>query len=260
MTGFFIKKAFFDGWDNLIGLVLFNIGYLFLAFAGFYIVWASLSFNFLLGFAAFVIVLLAFSILIGGSAEVVHNYSDYKHESWSAFRSGIKRNIRHSLLFSAVLLFFFITLIFVIPFWFSQIGGVMGGIAGILLVWIDVAIVLALPYYFPLMTLLPADRPLKTLKKCLIILADNMAFSLFMLVYNAICIAITVFTIGLIPGLVGLQLASQDAMKLRMFKYDYMEENADADRKHIPWDDLLYEEKEKVGPRSLKSMIFPWKY
>ncbi|MDD7588861.1 MAG: hypothetical protein PUJ74_05725, partial [Bullifex porci] len=25
MIGFFIKKAFFDGWDNLIGLVLYNL-------------------------------------------------------------------------------------------------------------------------------------------------------------------------------------------------------------------------------------------
>ena len=56
-----------------------------------------------------------------------------------------------------------------------------------------------------------------------------------------------------------MQLASQDAMKLLMFKYDYLDENPDADIKHIPWDDLLYDEREKVGPRSLKSMIFPWK-
>ena len=28
MTGFFIKKAFFDGWDNLISLVVLNLGYL----------------------------------------------------------------------------------------------------------------------------------------------------------------------------------------------------------------------------------------
>ena len=28
MKGFFIKKAFFDGWDNLIGMVLLNIVYI----------------------------------------------------------------------------------------------------------------------------------------------------------------------------------------------------------------------------------------
>jgi len=44
-----------------------------------------------------------------------------------------------------------------------------------------------------------------------------------------------------------------------MYKYDYLEAEADADRKHIPWDELLYEERESVGNRSLKNMIFPWK-
>ena len=40
MIGFFIKKAFFDGWDNLIGMVLFNLGYIVAIFALF---WAVLS-------------------------------------------------------------------------------------------------------------------------------------------------------------------------------------------------------------------------
>jgi hypothetical protein len=36
MTGFFIKKAFFDGWDNLISMVVHNLGFLLilLAFMG----------------------------------------------------------------------------------------------------------------------------------------------------------------------------------------------------------------------------------
>ena len=35
MIGFFIKKAFFDGWDNLISMVVHNLGYLVLLFAFF---------------------------------------------------------------------------------------------------------------------------------------------------------------------------------------------------------------------------------
>ena len=69
----------------------------------------------------------------------------------------------------------------------------------------------------------------------------------------------SVFTMGIIPGITGMQLAAEDAIRLMMMKYDYLEENPEADRKHIPWEDILYDEKEKVGPRSLKNMIFPWK-
>ena len=39
-----------------------------------------------------------------------------------------------------------------------------------------------------------------------------------------------------------------------------LEANPDATKKDINWEDLLYEEKQLVGPRSLKNMIFPWKY
>ncbi len=44
-----------------------------------------------------------------------------------------------------------------------------------------------------------------------------------------------------------------------MFKYDYIEAHPDTDRKHLPWEELLFEEREKVGTRTLKGMIFPWK-
>ena len=119
--------------------------------------------------------------------------------------------------------------------------------------------ILALPYYFALSSYLPGDRPLKTLRKCFIIAGDNMGFTIFFLLYNIVCLALTVFTMGLVPGIAGMNLASHDAVRLLMLKYDYLEEHPDADRRHLPWADILYDEEEKVGPRSLKSMIFPWK-
>ena len=64
---------------------------------------------------------------------------------------------------------------------------------------------------------------------------------------------------GLVPGVAGMNLASHDAIRLLMLKYDWLEENPDADRRHLPWADILYDEEEKVGPRSFKNMIFPWK-
>ena len=132
-------------------------------------------------------------------------------------------------------------------------------IISVMLFWVEIIIVLCLPYYFPLMNHLPADRPLKTARKCFIIVGDNFGFTIFFLFYNLICTALSILTMGIIPGITGMQLAAEDAVRLLMMKYDYLEENPDADRKHIPWDELIYEEREKVGPRSFKSMIFPWK-
>ena len=254
MKGFFIKKAFFDGWDNLIAIALMNIAFLAVIYLGFM---AFLAFS---AFAALIIpLLLAFvSVLMGGSASAVHNYSDYKGDTWAALRKGIARNIRHSLLFAIVLIIAVFNVILLIPFYLSY-GNAFGIIISVMLFWVEIIIVLCLPYYFPLMNHLPADRPLKTARKCFIIVGDNFGFTIFFLFYNLICTALSIFTMGIIPGITGMQLAAEDAVRLLMMKYDYLEENPDADRKHIPWDELLYEEREKVGPRSFKSMIFPWK-
>ncbi len=258
MIGFFIKKAFFDGWDNLIGLVLFNLIYIVLLGVG---LWGFSTFgtvNIALAYVFLAVVLLVYSVLSGGTAAVVFNYSNYQRDSWNAFRTGIKRNIRHSLLFFGLNFFLFINVLLLLPFYISM-GSIIGLIVAVVLIWLEIIALLAIAYYFPLMNLLPGDRPLKSVKKCLIIVGDNLGFTLFFAVYRAIVFALSVFTMGLIPGVTGAQLAAQDSMKLLMMKYDYLEENKDADRKHLPWADLLYDEKEKVGPRSLKNMIFPWK-
>ncbi len=258
MVGFFIKKAFFDGWDNLIGLVLFNLVYIALIFLGLWGFSYLAPFSPVLSFLLLAVVLLAYSLIAGGTAAVVSNYSNYQRDSWNAFRSGIVRNIRHSLLFFALEFLFFMNILLIIPFYMAM-GNAIGIAAVVVMAWIEIFIALAMAYYFPLMNLLPGDRPLKTLKKCLIIIGDNLGFTFFLVIYRLFMLVVSIFTMGLIPGVAGAQLAGQDAMKILMFKYDYLDENKAADRKHIPWEELLFDEREKVGPRSLKNMIFPWK-
>jgi ATP-dependent Lon protease len=81
MTGFFLKKAFFDGWDNLISMVVLNLGFLLilLAFMG------GMS---LLGTngALALIVLLAsaglFSFYSAGAAASTHAYAKYERPGW----------------------------------------------------------------------------------------------------------------------------------------------------------------------------------
>lgn len=258
MIGFFIKKAFFDGWDNLLGLVLQNLIYM-VAFLGFIGALALIDTHTLLSLVLLVIVLFVTCILFGGTSETVRGYSNYEKETWEPFAKGIKRNIGHSIVFAVISLLIVFVLGFVMPFYLSM-GHPVGLIIGIILFWVSAVFLFALPYYFPLMNLLPGDRPKKTLKKCFIIFSDNLLFSLFFFIYNIIVVALSIVTVGIMPGVGGYMLASQDAMKLLMFKYDWLEENPDEKGKNAPWAELLYEEKEKIGPRTLKSMIFPWKY
>jgi hypothetical protein len=61
----------------------------------------------------------------------------------------------------------------------------------------------------------------------------------------------------LLPGPGGLLLFLDEALRIRLLKYDWLEANPG--RKKIPWNTLLEDDREKTGSRSIKGLIFPWK-
>ncbi|MGN1190089.1 MAG: hypothetical protein ACI4SL_06820, partial [Candidatus Ornithospirochaeta sp.] len=241
MFGFYIKKAFFDGWDNFIQLVLQNIIYiiLFLLIIGSVVVFGD---NLGLFLPAAIVILFLFSLSMGGSSVVVYNWSDYKSETWRPYMKGVGRNIRHSMVFFLCLMVLLMLFFLVIPFYLS-FDNIIGTILGVMMVWLSVFLLLVLPYYFPLMNLLPGDGPFKTLKKCFIIAGDNIGYTILLLLHNLVDIVLTVVTMGLLPGWCGVMLGGQDMMKLLMKKYDWIEENPDKNRKEMDWSEILYEEK-----------------
>ena len=168
------------------------------------------------------------------------------------------RNIRHSLVFFLVILFLLLVSLLVVPFYLSM-ENTLGLILGVVMVWLSIFIMIALPFYFPLMNLLPGDGPWKTFKKCFLIAGDNLGYTFLLFLHNTVDLVLSVVTMGMVPGVTGLMLGSQDMMKLLMKKYDWMEENPGKGKKDMDWSELIYEEKETLGPRSLKNMIFPWK-
>ncbi len=257
MTGFFLKKAFFDGWDNLISMVVHNLGFLLilLAFMGSMSLMAT---NALLGVLALLLSIGLFAFFSAGTAASTWAYAKYERPGWASFKRGIRESWRHALLYWVLLILDGALPLFVIPFYLSY-GTLVGTLLSVVLFWAFLGLTLALLYYFALFTSMQGDRPLKTLKKSFIIVFDNLFFTLFFFVYQIFNLVISLLLAGLAPGITGLFLASSDAVKLLMYKYDYLEEHADANRKHLPWEELLYEERECVGHRSLKNMIFPWK-
>lgn len=89
---------------------------------------------------------------------------------------------------------------------------------------------------------------------------DNPFTTLFIFLYALILLIISIPTLGLIPpGVSGITCLIDTTVHILELKYDYLENNPDADRKKIPWLELTYELNENIGPRSIKGMIFPWK-
>ena len=257
MFGFYIKKAFFDGWDNFIQMVLQNIIYIvfFLLIVGSIVVFGD---NLVFFLPVAIAIMFLFCLSMGGTSSVVYNWSQYKSETWRPFMKGVGRNIRHSVVFFLCMMVLFLLFFLVIPFYLS-FNNILGTVFGVMMVWLAIFLLLVLPYYFPLMNLLPGDGPFKTLKKCFIVAGDNLGYTILLLLHNILDIVLTVVTMGLLPGWCGLMLGGQDMMKLLMKKYDWIEENPGKNRKEMDWSEILYDEKETLGPRSLKNMIFPWK-
>jgi len=256
MIGFFIKKAFFDGWDNLFALAAFNIVHLVLLIV-FIALPLSLGAGDALAVAGLVAGILAISVWQSLSAFAMNDVSDYRsvgvRSSLANFGKAWKPGLVMGLL--NIVLWFSFTI--GIPFYLSQ-KGFVGVFLGSLLFWTCAVAILASQYYLPL----EARRGggfRKNAKVSMMLLLDNPGFSLFLFGYNLITLVVSTLVAFMAPGLAGLALASADAVKLRLKKYEWLERNPGADRKRAPWADLLEEEKELVGERTLKGMIFPWK-
>lgn len=256
MTGFFIKKAFFDGWDNLLSLVVLNLGVLAVLAAGTYIpilfgeAWQAVIAS---AFAAAVLL----GLYNGGVAFLAREMADYQRPDLRAVVDGVRKAFPMSLWFGLINALHILGLTLIVPFYY-QMGGIVGLAALSLVFWVSIAWWLAGQWFFPLMVQLPGS--LKTiLKKCFLLFFDNPGFTIFLALHGMFTFLVSILTALLMPGVCSVTLARQGALRLLLLKYDYLEEHPEADRKKIPWEALLAEERELVGHRTLKGMIFPWK-
>lgn len=257
MTFFFIKKAFFDGWDNFIGLVVLNLGYL-LVLLAIYGGLELLAVSTLAGIFVLLIALALHSFYTGALSYQTKEFAWYSRPGFAYFKSSFKVIWRHALLHFGINALLITMIFFVIPFYIAY-NTLFGFVVAVVVFWVTVVLALAMFYYYPLAIQMPEDKPFKSLKKGLMLVADNLWFSLFFAIYHIVNLIFTVIFATIMPGVAGIQLSRQVAVKLLIYKYDYLEENPDANRKKIPWDTLLFDEQEKVGTRTLRGMIFPWK-
>ncbi len=256
MILFFIKKVFFDAWDNLITIVLFNIGFT-LIIAGF----SYLAFLFepagLGYFSTVVTAVIIFNIYAAGVSAYMNELIQSNSPDFKQFPVYIKKYWKSAAVISVISIFQLAAIIIGFPFYFS-VGGLPGLVGLVTLFWISILWWVSIQYFFPVAAQLETDIK-KQIKKSFILLLDNTLFTIFLGIYSVTLLGISFFTALLIPGITVILLSHQIALKLRLYKYDYLEENPEAKRNRIPWPDLLYEEQERIGTRTIKGMIFPWK-
>ncbi|HAH61259.1 MAG TPA: hypothetical protein DCL73_04095 [Treponema sp.] len=257
---FFIKKNFCDGWDNMLSIIIPNLVVL-----GVILGFTSLMYVFQnavpVVIALVFLMLIAISILtfaFGDSAVQIANFSTaHIADYFKAIPGSLKDGALFGLLIGAICTASYIA----IPFYFAQ-KSLFGIFVGALFTWVVLFALLALQWFAAIRALMHNDFK-KCLRKCFIIFFDNTGFSLFTAFYNLILFALSILMVGLMPSAAGIMLSQVNALRLRLYKYDYLEKHPELktpkERRYIPWSDLLEDDKEALGPRSFKSFIFPWK-
>lgn len=260
MIGFFIKKNFFDGWDHFLSLVLINTAFIVLIFLFFSIAYALSFIPALSALILFVCVLLLGSLLQAVS-NVMSRIADYQSFSFGEIGAEIKKTWLHGCLFAAIEAFCWFVVSVAVPYYFS-FRNFLGLFLGVCVAWIFLITQLSFLWFLPVRSRLETNFR-KCVKKCFILFFDNAGFTLFMLLYSVILIAFSPFLAFLAPGISGLLLAWNNAFKLRMYKYDWIERHPELPiqvaRKQIPWEALLADDRETVGIRTIRNLIFPWK-
>jgi len=261
MIGFLVKKTFFDVWDNMIRIVLLNLGFI-----------LSLTIPILLpGFIPIPFLAIAVAVVgflwcivyLAAAALSVKTISDYGVFSFADFWANIKAGWPVGIVMGLAGFFFFVAVKIIIPF-YLEMHSLVGLLLAAIIFWTLALTLVAFQFFFAIRARLDT-KPLKIIKKCFIIFFDNPGFSIFTLLYTIVTLIISVVFAFLIPGPAGILLFLDEALRLRLMKYDWLEANPPvagvpkSKRRAIPWDALLIEEREKTGSRTLRNFIFPWK-
>jgi len=254
-----MKKSLYDLWDNMFRIVVLNIG--FIATTAFPIFVPSLVGGFF-NSAAPVIALTVVGIFIcttylSAAALCVSSISDYHTFGLGDFIKNLKTAWKPGLITGLFVIVLYLLLTFILPFYIG-LASPVGLVLTAFVFWVSVFAVLSLQYYLAVYSRLGKNIK-KSFKKCMIISMDNTGFSLFLLLHNIVVFVISVVLLLLFPGPAGILLYLDEALRLRLLKYDWLEENPQANRRKIPWDALLIADREKTGSRTLKNFIFPWK-
>jgi hypothetical protein len=256
MVGFLVKKTFFDLWDNLFKAALLNLGFILSAAAPVFALSRLESLPLAALLVLFAGILWCFVYLFA-AARSLRAVSDYGSFGFADFFAGLRAAWPGGLVMGFLVFLMWLLAAVAIPFYLGM-NSILGLFLAALIFWTLAAGVLALQF-FPAVYSRLDSKITKAVRKCFLIFFDNPGFCVFSFFYNLAALAVSVFLAFLFPGPAGLLLYWDEALRLRLLKYDWLEANPGANRRRIPWDALLIEEREKTGTRSFKNFIFPWK-
>ena len=270
MLKFFFKKNFCDGWDNLFSIILSNVFTIALGFGAITVMWVASHISLLALFATTILCTGIFMIPVFAQGANARKIADYNSPSFGLFFRSLLVVWKPAFAFGALFSLLFILVTLGIRYYMGMFGSgnMLGLLLAALLFWFMLICLLALQWFLPFYFLQEENNFAKCVKKSFIIFFDNPAFSFAVFLYNIVLFVLSTMLFFFLPGTMGISLSLTNALRLRLYKYDWLEKMEEAEpgfsqnrdkRADVPWDELLAEDKEMLGPRGLKSLLFPWK-
>lgn len=268
MVGFLIKKSFWDYWDRVGLMILLNLINLVVGIVGGVAYVTLLTVNqgpykdlFPWDVLAWVVLILfggLLFLLLGANSRLCTEIVYSRSIDFRDYKTFFKEKAKKSLLFYGVVL----TLTFFIATGLQFYGifatSMLSLVAFFFFFWVTLLLLFSVEYFFPLSNIM--DDPFKkNVKKCFMLFFDNPGTSIGVSLISFFLLMMTLSLAFLLPGIPAISILWENLMKFLMLKYDYMEENPEADKKKIPWDILLRDEKEHLGHPSFRNIFQPWK-
>ncbi|PKL26452.1 MAG: hypothetical protein CVV47_00540 [Spirochaetae bacterium HGW-Spirochaetae-3] len=256
MLKFFLKKSFYDGWDNMLALAGFNGAFLAIVGVG---VWLpSLSGSPALAVAGLAIAAAAGSVWWSVAAHALWRVAEFKtvrlDDVKAAFAAGWAPGLQLGAVVAATVLLASVAF----PF-YASIGGFLGLFASSLAFWLFVGIWLTLQYFLPLKAARGGDFS-DTLKTSFLLFMDAPFFALASAIDGALCVALSPIVAFLLPGPSAAVLVSCEATRLRLHRMRWVAgRTGEGKPGRTPWPELLADDREALGERGLGDLLFPWK-
>ncbi|MBN2351506.1 MAG: hypothetical protein JXD23_02980 [Spirochaetales bacterium] len=256
MFSFFIKKTFFDMWDNLLAMFLLNVGFVFLV-CGFFILPAmtGITGTFLIFYVAAGVVVIAY--YTGGVFRFTLDLSDNKRGGLVLFFKHLIGSWKQNLVSCVLALVLAAAALVAIPSYLLADSMVLVIIGGIMF-WAWFTAFLA-SLFFPPASVRLKKKVFSCLRDSFSFVFDNLAFCLAVFFFFLITLAVSALLFFMLPGPATALLWINVCFKIRLYKYEYLRTHPGTAKRDIPWDELIAEDRNMLGKRTLRGMIFPWR-
>ena len=226
MFAFLIKKSFFDLWDHFLPAILINLGFIALLAIPITLPEVVHGAGPVASIAVIVVGVVLLFIYLGGVFYAAGRFADYKSIEPKEFFHAMLTWSKSTVTLSLITIVHVALLLVAFPV-YSAMQSIFGLFALALIFWMSVIWWITAPYYLPVRYRLATDIK-AIIKKSFIIFFDNTLFSILSALGSIVFLALSFITAFLIPGVMGVAIWYQTALKLRLYKYNYLEEHPEA--------------------------------